>query len=170
MVPESARRSEYVVDTSRLTREQEVDACRAALQVVRPYVDRFQCDVPWDNRGAWPHEVVEAANVLAPLPVGPTSKETYQMTGWVSDFEDETWDAFVTFAPYAFSADAWTADMNWLLSVSDEGTRLSVRVTQDRLGDFKHSVIGADVVPTADWNRRRNEEWRLRQNRRQDNS
>ena len=160
------REGEYIVDTSALTRNQEVDACRAAIRVIRPHVDRFQCDVPWDNNGSWPGEVVASPTVLAPLPEDATPKQTYRNTGWVLNFETETWDAFVTFAPYSLSADAWTADMKFVLSASDEGTSLAVSVSPDLLRDFKRSVVGADLVPVDDWSRRRREEWRLRINRR----
>lgn len=159
------REDQYIVDTSRLTRELEVEACRAALQVVRPDVDRFQCDVPWDNRGSWPREVVDAANALAPLPEDFTPKQTYQLTGWVTGFTEETWDAFVTFAPFSFGANAWTADMQWWIDVNDEGTSVGVRVSPDRLAGLQRSVRGADVVAAADWSRLRQEEWRVRQNR-----
>jgi hypothetical protein len=154
----------YFVDTTRLTREQEVEACRAALEIVRPNVDRFQCDIPWDNRGSWPREVVEAATVLAPLPKNPATSETYQLTGWVSGFTDHTWEAFVTFAPYAFGADAWTVDMSWLIDVNDEGTSVAVCLPPDRLAQLQRSVAGGDVVAAGDWSRLRQKEWRARQN------
>jgi len=158
---------QYVIDTSLLTREGQVDACRAALRIVRPDVERFQCDVPWDISGSWPEEVVEAATVLAPLPDDATPKPTYRTTGWVLDFGNETWDAFVAFAPYAYSADAWTSRMKFLVDVSDEGDRLSVRIAPDQLEDFKNLVGVVDaVVPAVEWSRRRSEEWRLRINRR----
>lgn len=159
------REGQYVVDTSRLTRDQEIEACRAALQFVRPNVHRFQCDVPWDNKVLWPGEVVEAATALAPLPQNFTPKQTYQLTGWITGFAEDTWNAFVTFAPFSFGADAWTADMEWLIDVDDEGTSLAIRLSPDRLADLQHAVSGADLVASADWSRLRQEEWRLRQNR-----
>lgn len=156
----------YRIDTSLLKVDQQVDACRHVVRLVRPFVERFQCDVPWDNRHRWPHDVVEAAAVLAPLPANVSSKKTYRLTGWVRDFDEATWAAFVTFAPYSFAADAWTEDMKILASISDEGDRLSVRLSPDLLSDLTSSVPEAAVVPSAEWTRQRNEEWRLRINRR----
>ena len=72
----------------------------------------------------------------------------------------------MTFAPYSFAADAWTEDMKILASISDEGDRLSVRLSPDLLSDLTSSVPEAAVVPSAEWTRQRNEEWRLRINRR----
>lgn len=160
------REDEYVVDTSQLTREHVVDVCRAALELVRPDVDRFQCDVPWDNKRSWPPEVVDAATVLAPLPAGVGPTQTYQSTGWVTGFTDTGWDAFVTFAAYSYAADAWTADMERLIDISDEGTRLGVSMSPDRLAILRRSLKGAEVVPVADWSRRRQEQRGVRQSRR----
>lgn len=154
----------HVIDTSTLTRAREVEAVRAALRAVLSCVYRFQCDVPWDNRPSWPPEVVEAASVLAPLPQDAAPNETYRMTGWVTDFDHETWEAFTLIAPYAFGADAWTLEMECVFDVSDEGSRLAVRLEPDHLDDFKRSIEGVEVVPAADWDRRRSEEWRLRYN------
>ncbi|KAA1374564.1 hypothetical protein [Aeromicrobium fastidiosum] len=160
----------YGIDTSLLTVEQQVDACRHVLRLVRPFVDRFQCDVPWDNRHGWPDDVVEAAAVLAPLPENASPKNTYRLTGWVRDFDEATWAAFTTFAPYAFAADAWTEDMKLLASLSDEGDRLSVRLSPDLLSDLTSSIPVAAVVPSAEWTRQRSEEWRLRINSRSSGS
>jgi hypothetical protein len=157
----------YFIHTTRLTREKEIVACRAALQAVRSDVDRFQCDVPWDNQRSWPREVVEAATILTPAPKTHAKQQAYVLTGWVSGFTDRTWDAFVTFAPYSFGANAWTAEMKWLIDVNDEGTSVAVRVAPDRLAALESSVAGADVVAAAaDWNRLRQKQWRSRQNAR----
>jgi hypothetical protein len=85
----------HVVDTSGLDSELRIAVCRAALELVAPEVDRFQCDVPWDRKHDWPADVREAAALLVPVHSG------YQLSGWVRDFSEEGWRAFVTFAPYA---------------------------------------------------------------------
>jgi hypothetical protein len=136
---------QYVVDTSRLDRASEVAACRAALEFIAPDVDRFQCDVPWSREADWPVEVVHAASLLVPVHSG------YQTSGWIQDFSDVVWRAFVVFAPYAYSSDAWTADMTFLGEVNDEGTPVTVRVLLEQLQQFRQSVHGADVVSLSKW-------------------
>ncbi|GAA3521065.1 hypothetical protein GCM10022234_16140 [Aeromicrobium panaciterrae] len=136
---------QYVVDTSRLDRASEVAVCRATLELIAPDVDRFQCDVPWSREADWPTEVSQAASLLVPVHSG------YQTSGWIQGFSDVIWRAFVAFAPYAYSADAWTAEMKLLGEVNDEGTSLTVRVLPEQLQQFGQSVHGADVVPLSKW-------------------
>lgn len=141
------KRDQHVVDTSGLDREQQIAACRAALELVGPEVDRFQCDVPWDREADWPADVREAAAALVPVDSG------HRTSGWIRGFSEDVWRAFVTFAPYAYGADAWTKDMKFLAEVNDEGTSLTVRVLPERLRDFEQEVHGARVVPLNDWRR-----------------
>lgn len=145
---------QYVVDTSHLRRELEIAACRAALRLVAPDVYRFQCDVPWGNRDSWPDDVIAAATILAPLPENATPKQTYQDTGWITNFPETVWQAFVTFAPYAFSSDAWTDDMKPVVDINDEGTSLVVRVLPGQVRQFEQAVPEADVIPLIEWRRR----------------
>lgn len=150
----------YVVDTSGLTREREVAACRAALALVRPEVGRFQLIVNWpEGDNSIPDDVRQAALVFVPR------ENHYEMTkGWITDISDRVWQAFVTLAPYTLSADVWTEEMEWLLDIDDEGRSLVVRVLPERLQKFKESVPGARVVPLKEWVRERrrvprNERW-----------
>lgn len=140
---------QYVIDTSCLDRDDEVAACRAALDLIAPDVARFQCDVLWDNSAQWPDDVVRAATALVPHEL------QYEATGWVTDFPDSVWHSFVTFAPYALSADAWTAEMKSLAEVEDEGTSLVVRILPDQIVRFEESTLGAEIVPLKLWRKRR---------------
>jgi hypothetical protein len=140
--------NQHVVDTSLLDRELQIAACRDALELVAPEVDRFQCDVPWVREQDWPVDVREAAAVLVPVHSG------YQTSGWVRDFSENVWRAFVTFAPYAYASDAWTKDMKFLAEVNDEGSSLTVRVLPEQMRDFKRLVHGATVVPLNEWRRK----------------
>lgn len=146
---------QYVVDTSGLIREQQIAACRSVLQFVAADVDHFQCDVPWGERESWPREVVQAAAILAPLTEGTPSKKEYKHTGWVREFSDVTWQAFVVFAPYAYSADAWTVDMKSLAEIEDEGTSLVVRVPPAKLRQLEQAIPNADIVPLGEWRKRK---------------
>ena len=139
---------QYVLDTSRLDRNLEIAVCRATLELIAPDVDRFQCDVPWDHASDWPPEVRQAAAQLVPGNSG------YLTSGWIQDFSPIVWQAFVTFAPYAYSSDAWTAEMKFLGEVNDEGTSIAVRVLPEQLQRFEQSVHGAQVVSLREWRKR----------------
>jgi hypothetical protein len=139
----------YVVDTSSLDRDEQIAACRSALELVGADAGQFQCDVPWGQRAKWPDEVGDAAVHLVPVRSG------YQTSGWISDFNLETWQAFVMFAPYAYSADVWTTTGAFLAEVNDEGTSVTVRVLPEQLKAFEQSAHGANIVALNDWQARK---------------
>jgi hypothetical protein len=132
---------QYVVDTRHLSRDDQIAVCRAVLRLVAPVVVRFQCDVPWSQELDWPPEVRHAAALLAPR------GSNYETSGWIDDVTQARWEAYVTFAPYAYSSDAWGPGMRSLADVNDVGTSLVVRVPPDQVHQLKRSVHGADVVP-----------------------
>lgn len=143
----------YDIDTSNLTRTEQVAACRATLEHVGPVVERFQCDVPWGQAGSWPDDVKDAAEVLAPRPNG-TPPDKYLLTGWVTDFSVATWRACVTFAPYAYDSDAYTVDMKFLAQIDDEGTSVAVRVLPEELERFRESLPAGAKLTSLERRRR----------------
>lgn len=137
------RRDLYVVETEHLSRELQVGACRAALHFVGARAERLQTDVPWARAGLWPADVVEAASRLAPR------DPEYATSGWITSIDDRLWQAYVTFAPFAFSTDVWTADMELLGHVDDEATSIVVRIPVSIREELRRSVAPARVVPLA---------------------
>ncbi len=130
----------FSVETSHLTRPEQIAACGAALDVVRERADRLQIDVPWDHAASWPEEVVEAASVFAPR------RRDYECSGWIAPISQRQWLAFRALAPYAFSSDVWTADMRLLADVNDEGSSITVHVESDDLSRLREAVAPAYVV------------------------
>ncbi|GAA1754799.1 hypothetical protein GCM10009710_37350 [Aeromicrobium alkaliterrae] len=130
----------YQVDTVGLSRVQQIAACRAALEFVRPRADRLQLEVPWQWAESWPEDVVEAASILAP------KREAYEVTGWVTPIEEHHWKAFVALAPFAFTADVWSFHMTELADVSNEATIIVVRIPPHDLARLRDAVAPARVT------------------------
>lgn len=140
---------QWVVDVDRLGRDQQVATCRSVLELVVSEASRFQCDVPWDRCEDWPEDVQEAATELVPVHSG------YQVTGWVDEFSQSAWRAFVTFAPYAYDSDVWTSHGKFLAEVNDEGSSLTVHLRPEQAHAFAQSNRGAAVVPLRTWQQSR---------------
>ncbi|MGO4256574.1 hypothetical protein [Marmoricola sp. RAF53] len=127
-------RRAYSVDAESLSTAERVRICRALVGVVAEAVDSFETDVPWSNRDEWPREVSQAAQVLTDQGRKQRRRnEAYAQTGRLSRSKSvpAVWDAWVTFAPYAFDATAWAADHGRLVSLADEGTSVAVWLSPD---------------------------------------
>lgn len=155
---------EYVVDTWGLPRGAEIDACRLALTSVAKRAHTFETDIPWSRTADWPADVQHAAHLLSSHSTGRRREsDAYQMTGVLSAKDLSDWEAFVTFAPYAFDASVWGADLRLLASLSDEGTGLTIHLQTDE-HDALVSLLGAvRVIPWFQWKR-------MRRRRREDRS
>ena len=71
-------RQTYVLDTARLTADQQVAACRLALCVVAMDVASFEADIPWAPASEWPVDVTQAAQHLSSLkPPGRGESDLY---------------------------------------------------------------------------------------------
>src|SRR5690349_363373 len=104
-------REEYVVDTSEIPREREVDVCRFALALVAKDATTFETDIPLSNAVGWPAAVKRAAERLSRHATGRRGKNAlYKQTGVVSARDPQDWNALVCFAPYAFDAAVWASD------------------------------------------------------------
>lgn len=149
----------YVVDDDGWSRDEVVSVCREVLTALRHRAAEFECDVPGDpdkprDAGDWPDEVRAAARVLRSLPTARTERGGYGRTGVVKGASDQVWEAFVTFAPWAFDASVW-ADVGTLVHLADEGTALVVELEPIER-EVIAGIVGPDrLVPLRDWRRRR---------------
>lgn len=101
----------------------------------------------------WPPAVRAAARrLLTHSKHGHGENESYRRTGIISATDEDHWDAFVTFAPYAYDASVWGADSILpLVQLSDEGTSLAVRLEPHEHSDLANSVGQERVIPAGEW-------------------
>lgn len=125
--------------TDDLDDAQLATACRAALAQVRGEADRLQIDIPWSESESWPPEVVTAAQVFAPR------RREYELSGWVTPVSDHQWEAYVLLAPYASTSDVWTADMNLLAEVDDQGSVIFLYLPEAEVEGFCRALSPARV-------------------------
>ena len=149
-------RQTYVVDTDRLTEDQQVVACRLALRVVATDVASFEADIPWASASEWPVDVIQAAQHLSSLkPPGRGENDLYRRTGDVQRSDDEAWSSFVIFAPFTYDATAWTSDSQEIVRLGDAATTIILTLTPAQVRHVENDV-GRDVlVPLKEWRRRK---------------
>lgn len=148
-------REEFVVDTSEIAREREVDVCRFALALVAQDATTFETDIPLGNAVRWPAAVKVAAERLARHATGRRGRDAlYKQTGVVPAGDREDWDALVCFAPYAFDAAVWASDGE-LASLADEGTSLVMHLDADQRAQLEVFEPALRVVPAKAWRKRR---------------
>jgi len=148
-------RDEFVVDTSKLAHDREVDVCRFALELVAKDAATFETDIPLSKATDWPVSVNRAAERLARHALGFRGKNAlYKTTGVVSASDSEDWNALVSFAPYAFDATVWAVDGE-LASLADEGTSLVMHLSSDQRGKLEAFEGAMRVVPAKSWKRRK---------------
>lgn len=152
-VPE---RQTYVLDTARLTADQQVAACRLALRVVAADVASFEADIPWALASEWPVDVTQAAQHLSSLkPPGRGENDLYRRTGELQSSDNTAWSSFVTFAPFTYDAAAWASDSQEIVRLADAATTVIVTLTPAQVRRVADEV-GRDVlVPLKEWRRRK---------------
>ncbi|SFC99214.1 hypothetical protein SAMN04487968_1195 [Nocardioides terrae] len=145
----------FAVDTWGLPREAEVRVCRIALHLFTGTAHEFETDIPLSHEADWPPAVRTAAHRLAAHSKHRRGEnDSYRQTGIISAKDDDDWDAFVTFAPYAYDASVWGADSTLpLVQLSDEGTSLAVRLRPHEHIDLANSLGQERVIPASQWKR-----------------
>lgn len=143
----------FVVDTWGLPRETEVGVCRTALRLFTNRAQEFESDLPMSKEADWPPAVRSAADrLLTHSRRRRGENDIYRQTGIVSAKDEDDWDAFVTFAPYAFDASVWGADDPIpLVQLSDEGTSLAVQLEPHQRIDLANCVGQDRVIPLSQW-------------------
>jgi hypothetical protein len=143
-------RQSYVVDRDGWDDAEIVEACRLVLDAVRGSAIKYETDIPIDDAD-WPEDVAAAAEVLRRVArrTGRVDKGGYAQTGVVRA-GDESWAAFVTFAPWAYDAGVW-GDAGELVSLADEGQSIVVRLDGDQLEAVGRVIGAARLVPEKEW-------------------
>lgn len=134
------RRRAFGIETTGLGRDTELAVTRAVLEHFAEQVWRFECDIPWTQVDGWPHEVREAAAILASHSQHKRSKdEGYAQTG-ILDLESGVWEAFVAFAPFAYDATVWLQS-GGDIGISDEAVGGPVVIVSDEEIDDLFSAL-----------------------------
>jgi hypothetical protein len=129
-----AERTKYVVDTAALEADQRIDVCRLLLSVTAADVATFEIDIPWAAAAEWPDEVRQAAELLSSIKE-PTRGEDalYRRTGEVLKSDTPAWEAFLTFAPYAYDASTWSVHSQQIVALSDAAESMVAALTPEQV-------------------------------------
>ena len=151
-----AERTRYVVDTAALGARQRVDACRLVLTVAAEDIATFEADIPSTAAAGWPEDVRRAADFLTSLRERSRGETAlYRRTGEVPNGHERAWRQFVTFAPYAYDASAWSANSQQIAALADAAESIVAALTPGQVSAVAQ-VIGWDtVVPLKQWRTRR---------------
>lgn len=109
----------------------------------------FQCDLPAPGEEAQPAEVQAAAATLLAASTRRQRQPGRGVTGWLDREDAVVWQAFLTFAPYAYDADAYDATMHRLADVCDEGTSVAFALTDDQFSAASEAIAPLRLVPLA---------------------
>jgi len=148
------KRTEYVLDHTGWDQVSRRAATNEAIKLVANTASVAFTDIPWDQQGQWPAEVVAAAARLRDRFVPEVERAaTYMQTGFQGLDDEPVRRDFVTFMPYAYDASLLVGEED-LLNAADEGTSLVVSLT-DGERDALGRIVGAGRVVTL-------QEWRER--------
>lgn len=149
------RRPQFVIDTSDLSREREVEVCRYVLGLVAHDADTFETDLPLANASRWPESVRAAATRLARHATGRRREsDHYQRTGSVTAPDLADWEAFICVAPYAFAAAVWGVD-GARVDLSDEGTSLVAHLGPTERAALDRFEPLVRIMPASQWRKRK---------------
>lgn len=144
-------RHEYVLADDGWDAETRLAAARQALALIRDAITTAETDIPWHQRDRWPADVVSAAELLRDRFVPPEKQvDDYAQTEQQRTIDEETLDAFLTFAPFAYDSTFW-ADAREVAGLSDEGTSLVIALTDEERRQLA-DALGADrVISLREW-------------------
>ena len=141
----------YVVDWRPCGSTDGTVALRQCLRLVEGNVWQFECDLPGAESD--PLEVQLAAWTLTTVARWPDRMPP--ATGTLKPGDPTVWEAFVTFAPFALDGSVWThGDGHPVVSFSDQGTSIVVRLDSDQAQRLSDLVAPAQLVPAKEWDRR----------------
>jgi len=145
----------YVVDWRPSGSTDGTDALRQCLRLIEGNVWQFECDLP--DGESDPPEVQLAASTLTTVARWPD--RIPPATGTLKPGDPAVWEAFVTFAPFALDGSVWThGDGRPVVSFSDQGTSIAVRLDSDQAQRLSDLVAPAQLVPVKEWARQRRQE------------
>ncbi|MEV8373736.1 hypothetical protein AB0P21_13405 [Kribbella sp. NPDC056861] len=142
----------FVVDRDGWEHAEMVEACRAVLSAAQGTAAEYRVDVP-AVEADWPPEVLAAAEVLraAAGQTGRVDKGGYARTGRLPVAADETWAAFLVFAPWAYDATVWNDRGQPTVSLADESQSIVVHLEMSQVEHFARAVRPARLVTETAW-------------------
>lgn len=157
-----ADRHEYVIVDDGWDAETRLVAARQALALIRAAITTAETDIPWRQRGRWPADAVSAAEWLRDRFVPPEKhSDDYLQTGPQPTTDEQTLDAFLTFAPFAYDSTFWQ-DVDEVASLSDEGTSIVIALTEEERRQLADALGAGRVVSLPEWrDRHPSALWRL---------
>lgn len=148
-------RTRCVVGTAALPEHQRIDACRLVLRVATADISSFETDIPWTAAADWPDIVRQAAEFLSSLREPSRGEDVlYRRTGEVPTDDEQAWEAFLTFAPYAYDASAWSAESEPIAALADAGESVVAALTPEQVSAVAHDIGWDALVPLKEWRTR----------------
>jgi len=143
---------DYVVDTEGLSADARGEICCLVIRTLEETAARFETDIPWTQATTWPVNVNLAAEVLVRASGSTDTDESYQQTGVMQRDDEAAWQAFATFAGYAFDASVWSDSQGApFVSLSDEGKAVVVRLNEEALYRLVAAVEPTHVLPLGEF-------------------
>jgi hypothetical protein len=140
--------TDYVVDTEGLSAGDRAEVCRLVVRTLEETADQFETDIPWARAASWLTNVRQAADTLVTATGNTHIEEPYQQTGMTQRVDEAVWQAFATFAGYAYDASVWSDNRALpIVSLSDEGTSVVVRLDEAERRLLTAAVDPARVRP-----------------------
>lgn len=141
----------YVVDTEGLSAGDRAEVCRLVVRTLEETAVQFEADIPWTQATDWSADVRQAAEILVTAAGSTHTDEPYQQTGMMQRIDMAVWQAFATFAGYAYDASVWSDNRVLpIVSLSDEGTAVVVRIDEAERRRLEAVVQPARIVPLRD--------------------
>ena len=138
----------YVVDVDGLPADDRAEVCRLVIHTLEETAVHFEADIPWTQASAWPANVRDAAEVMVAASGKTHTEAPYQQTGMMNVGDKAVWQAFATFAGYAYDASVWSDNRVLpVVSLADEGQSVVVRVDEEERARLEVAVAPTPVVP-----------------------
>lgn len=123
------------------------EVCALTVRTLEDTAVRFETDIPWAVATDWSADARKAAENLVTATGKTHTDEPYQQTGIMQRGDNAVWQAFATFAGYAYDASVWSdTRLLPIVSLADEGTSVVVRLDEVERSRLEAAVDPARVV------------------------
>ena len=126
------------------------DVIALLLGLVEDDVVTFETDIPAPTRVPWPPRVEAAASTLLAASSRRRQQPGYGTTGLLRRGDAAVWDAFVTFAPYAYCASASDGRARAIVDVNDEGDSVWFALTAEQCAAAIPQIAPARLEPLSE--------------------
>ncbi len=126
------------------------DVIALLLGLVEDDVATFEADIPATTRVPWPPRVAAAANKLLAASSRRRQQPGYGTTGLLRRGDAAVWDAYVTFAPYAYCAPASDDRARPIADVNDEGDSVWFALTAEQYAAAVPQIAPARLEPLSE--------------------